>query len=178
MNQQQGEVDWVKLGAVAFKVMGVAMALFGWFVSAYYSNEFFGIKVVNMAWLGIGMSLFVTGMEIIYNHIQRGEQTFMSHLMGIGCYAYGFLTTILGLWATLKIKPVNEDYTGWIIPVFFGTLFEFGPEWLLVHVLTGTKFETAFDQIAGAFVRQAPRKPMTGFAPAAHQTQTNWEKPQ
>ena len=71
-------------------------ALFSWCLSIWWSSEGFNISVKNYQWLGIGLGLFITASQLLFNRGSNNPTIWM----------YVFLYIRLAEW-----KRVAEHYT-------------------------------------------------------------------
>lgn len=111
------------------------IAIGAWCMSIYFSKIGFSIEGHNTAWLGWGLGLIVTGLELALN--DRTQKINMSLLVfGIIAYGYGVYTNVTGFWDVQNPGVAFPWFdTTTIMAWFVGVILEFVPEPLFMFAL-------------------------------------------
>lgn len=116
------------------KILAI-IAIGAWFMSIYFSKMGFAIEAPNTVWLGWGLGILITGLELALN--DRTQKINMSLLVfGIIAYGYGIYTNVTGFWdAQNPGVPFPWFDTTAILAWFVGIILEFVPEPLFMFAL-------------------------------------------
>ena len=74
---------------LAFCVVG-----FLWYLSIIWSADGFSINDPELHWIGIGLALSITVVQLVFN---RGSTNPTIFLVGLAAYIYGFATNFIGI---------------------------------------------------------------------------------
>jgi len=125
------------------KGLRIATALgsvFAWCLSIWWSAEGFNISVDGYMWLGVGLGLFVTVSELLFN---RATSIPTIWVVGLLAYIYGYGTNVAGIKLFLGLNVSAEllkaDFGLWLVnsAITYGLagIVEIAPEAFLLWAM-------------------------------------------
>ena len=102
MNKSQ-EKYLLVIRLLAFGVVG-----FLWYLSIIWSADGFSINDPELHWIGIGLALSVTVVQLVFN---RGSANPTIFLVGLSAYIYGFATNFIGISKVIGLDFTTTNFT-------------------------------------------------------------------
>ena len=109
------------------RLLAVAASTFLWGASVFFSNRGFSIEIPDMAWIGWGLALCVTVIELVWT--KQGHQLNITlFIAGLCAYAYGIWSNWLGISYAMTAQAIGSKMFAGILAAFL----EIVPEPLLI----------------------------------------------
>jgi len=134
MNKSQQKYILV-IRSLAFGVVA-----FLWYLSIIWSADGFSINDPELRWIGIGLALSVTVVQLVFN---RGSANPTIFLVGLAAYIYGFATNFIGISKVIGLEFTTANFTqnafGFIVSglgvIALSLIVEAAPESFLLWAL-------------------------------------------
>lgn len=90
-------------------IRGLAMGVvaFLWYLSIIWSADGFSINDPELHWIGIGLALSITVVQLVFN---RGSANPTIFLVGLAAYIYGFATNFIGISKVIGLEFTSFNF--------------------------------------------------------------------
>jgi len=91
-------------------IRGLALGVvsFLWYLSIIWSADGFSINDPELHWIGIGLALSITVVQLVFN---RGSANPTIFLVGLAAYIYGFATNFIGITKVVGLEFTMQSLT-------------------------------------------------------------------
>ena len=88
---------------------GLTLCVVGflWYLSIIWSADGFSINDPDLRWIGVGLALSITVVQLVFN---RGSANPTIFLVGLAAYMYGFATNFLGISEVIGLQFTSANF--------------------------------------------------------------------
>ena len=125
---------------LVIRILAFGVVSFLWYLSIIWSADGFSINDPELHWIGIGLALSITVVQLVFN---RGSANPTIFLVGLAAYIYGFATNFIGISKVIGLDFTTANFTqnafGFIVSgmgvVALSLIVEAAPESFLLWAL-------------------------------------------
>lgn len=93
---------------LVIRLLAFGVVAFLWYLSIIWSADGFSINDPELHWIGIGLALSVTVVQLVFN---RGSANPTIFLVGLAAYVYGFATNFIGISKVIGLDFTTANFT-------------------------------------------------------------------
>lgn len=119
---------------IIIRILVAFVAVFWWVVSINFSANGFSFSLPQYIWVGYGLGLSGTVLELMFNEKSTGNSLVLRAL-GILAYIFGVSTNLLGVWLAQGQPNYLFNPMPGIVNMSLSLIIEVGPEPMLLWAL-------------------------------------------